>query len=357
MKKFKVLIAFIITVCLTMAVTGCGTSKTTKREFRGKISELSYSTAKEAAEAFFSEQIDGDYEDCKFSGYSTKKALSKNDIGDLELGDLDEKDIISGEKGRVSFSYGSEVFSSDIYLLQTDEGYHYYTLMPDEDEAVPVDYYDFLLNEEVFKSVTVKTNGIVIVEEEGYSRQSEISIEIVKEENEYRFQIIVKNFFNGGINETLLGGYILVDADGNYSAYGLQKGEYVEITRELNAMFSESAKQLQVYFINQLSCFYLNGHHLFKMGENSMVLREREKALMTKSLADLYYGEGLGTVDSFAYELTAVDHKMSEIFTTIHGVNAEANQELFVTVDKTFTRYGESKVEIPQEVYTLWENR
>ncbi|MBR2336324.1 MAG: hypothetical protein IKA61_00035 [Clostridia bacterium] len=355
MKLIKTVIALLTILILSCNFLSCGSSKAEQEVFKGTMS-VAFASAQDAAEAYFNEQIKGgEYENCKFSGYTAKKELAKGDIDDLELGVYSPDDVISAERGKVSITYGSEVFLNTVYIIQTQDGYHYYTLEPKDEEAVCSDYYEHLVSPEILDNVTIRTSAIILIEEEGFSRQTEVSIEFCNDGEEIKFDVVIKSFFNGGVSEISLGGYILANGE-EIRAYGLnEKSEYVDITREFLALFSPEQKN--VFLVNQISNIYVAGHSLFKVDGDTFVVRNVEQVNLAKEFEGLYYGENGGTVNSFAYALSVTNHKIGSISSNIHSIDSLGLKNLYVSIETTFSQYGETEVDIPEEVKALDELR
>lgn len=354
-RKLKIFVTLCISACITLSAIGCGTASVASADFGGKMSTVAYEEIEDAAKAFFDEQINSnEHEDCRFSMYSPKKELSHSDIGGLDLGDYTEEDIIWAERGKVSFAYGNEVFVNDVYILQTEEGYHYYSVLPDDEEAVTYDYYEFLTNEEKFVNVTVKTKSMIIVEGNNFSRQSEINYEFYFTEDKVKFSVSIKNFFNGGVSETVLSGYILIDGE-DYSVYGMnEKSEYVDISQEFNGLFAKG-DNLQLFLTNKLADLYKQGSHLFKVNEDTLVLKEKEKSLLSEWYIQEYYGEEKAQVDSLSCGVELENRQISKISTNVHSFSEVSGQHTYVTIETVLSKFGKTEVELPEELLILFE--
>ena len=252
MKKLKLLIAIILTACITFTLGACKSTKTEIVKFNGYISSQAYSSAKEAAEAYYNEQIKGgDYEGCEYRGYTYKKDLAKNEINGLNLGAIQAGDVLHGERGKVSFVYGNEVFNNSINVIQTANGFYYYTLEPKDEEAVCYDFYNHLVSTEALSNFTVKTTAMIVSEQDGYSRQTEVVLEYLYSGNNVQYEAVVRRIFSGGISEVVYSGYILYGED-DLAIYGINdKGQYVDITTDDSKLFVNSNKLLNftTYYI------------------------------------------------------------------------------------------------------------
>ena len=332
-------------------------NKKEEAKFNGFLSESVYDSAKEAAEAYFDEQINsGNYEECEFKSYSLKKELAKNEISALNLGAIQSSDVIYGERGKVNFLYGSEVFSNSIYIIQTAEGYHYYTLEPKDEEAVCYDFYEHLVNESALNNVTVITKAMIVSEQSGYSRQTEVEIKYCYSGIYIKYDAVLRRFFNGGISETVFSGYIIY-SEGEYVIYGINdKGQYVDITQENTMLFVNSNKN-DAYMVNVMSQMYKKGHNMFKVDESRYVLRQVEEQTLAKVFENVYFTEEGGEVKSIAYSLTAANQKIESASMNIHAINEDESQELYISIESSFSMYGETDVSVPEEVKNLWANR
>lgn len=357
MRKVKLIIGLILIVCIMATSFGCKASKKEVIKFVGRLSSEAYDSMEDAAKSYYEEQIKSEHcEDCEFKGYTSKKALSKNEIGELELGTLETSDVISAERGKVGFVYGSEVFSNSVYMIQTENGYYYYTVEPKEEEAVCKDYYEHLVSEEVLKNVTVKTSAMIICEEDGYSRQTDVMIEYCYNEKDIMFTVVVKRFFNGGISEATLSGYIMTNGE-EFAVYGLnEKGEYVDITTEYLSLFYAS-KRNDPYMVNVMSNLYKEGHYLFKADEDAFILRGVEVENLSRLFESQYYEENGGTVKVLDYSMVVSGQRIVSTSINIHSIDSEEIQTSYISIDSTFSKYGETEVEVPAEVLALWQER
>lgn len=358
MKKIKLLIAFIISTCILFTAVACKPSKKETEKFKGYISINCYDSAKDAAEAYFEEQIKGgDYEDCEFKSYSFKKELTKSEIGTLELGETKAEDIIYGERGKVNFLYGSEVYSNSIYVLQTEQGYHYYSLEPKDEEAVCYDFYNHLVDEDALDNVTVVTKAMIVSEQEGYSRQTEVEIRYWYSKSAVKYEAVLRRFFNGGITETVFSGFIIYGEDNSCFIFGINdKGQYVDITNEQSGLFVSSNKN-DAYMVNVMSLLYKVGHNWFKVDEDRYVLRQKEEETLAEIFEGTYFTEESGDVQAISYSLTVANQRISSTAVNIHAINGDESQELFITIESTFSMYDETKVVVPEEVRELRANR
>ena len=355
MKTLKLITTIIIAVCMAITTISCRGEAPEIEKFTGKLSEQVYETLEQAAEAYYDEQIKGgDYEGCEYKGYSFKKELAKNEKHALNLGDISVEDIISAERGKISFTYGSEVFLNTVYIIQTNEGYHYYSLEAKEDEAVCYDYYDYLISRDMLDNVTVKTNAMII-KEEGYSRQTEVVTEYHYSEEGTWYKIIVREFFNGGISESTRQGYILSGEEG-FAVYGLnEKGEYVEVTDSFLVFFLEDSKD--VYMVNAISNLYARGHNLFKVSDKTFVLRDIEVDNLSRYFEGIYYSENEGVVNNLSYVMSVTGQKITSTSVNIYATNTNETQDAYISIESSFSKYGETEVVIPEEVLALWNER
>ncbi len=358
MKRIKLLIIFIISTCILFTAVACKPSKKEIEKFKGFISENCYESAKDAAEAYFDEQIiGGDYEDCEFKSYSFKKELAKSEIGALELGEIKAEDIIYGERGKVNFLYGSEVYSNSIYVLQTEQGYHYYSLEPKDEEAVCYDFYNHLVDEQALDNVTVVTKAMIVSEQEGYSRQTEVEIRYWYSKSAVQYEAVLRRFFNGGITETVFSGFIIYGEDGDYAIFGTNdKGQYVDITNEQSGLFVPSNKN-DAYMVNEMSLIYVKGHNWFKVDEERYVLRQIEEETLSKIFESTYFTTERGEVQAISYSLTVANQRIASTAMNIHAVNGDKSQELYITIESAFSMYDETEVVVPNEIKTLWNAR
>ena len=355
MKKFKLVITFIILICITISSVACKTDKKEVIKFEGKLSKQAFETLEDATNAYFNEQIKGgDYEGCEYRGYDFKKELTKSEKNALNLGDVSVNDVIHAERGKVGFTYGSEVFLNTVYIVQTKEGYHYYTLESREDEAVCYDYYEFLVSDDVLNNVTVKTSSMII-KEEGHSRQTEIVMEYRYTENGTQYEIVTREFFNGGISESTRRGYILKSED-DFAVYGINdKGEYVEVTESYLELISTA--NADIHMVSVVSNLYMYGHNLFKVNEKVFILRNIEVEKLSKYFQDLYYGENQGSVKNLSYTMSVASQKIVSTSANIYSVDTSEMEKSYINIETSFSKYGETEITIPDEVVDLWNNR
>lgn len=356
MKVCKSFITFLIIFALSLSAISCGGTKVPSDEFEGKISASLFETKDDAVMAYLDEQINCDgNEYCEFSSYAHKKDLSSGEISDLDLDDFMKESIISAERGKVSYIYGKEAFANEVILLETVEGYYYYTPYPKNGEALTLDYYTFLINEEKFKNVTVKSKFVVIEEDEILTRKTEIGIDLFRNEDKLKLSVVIRQSFNGGVSETTLNCYAFIEEE-NFVVYGVDdEGKYVDISQEFNLLFSQTFNK-NMYLSNMLSSLYEVGPYLFKIDEEEIILRENEKSLIAEKFALAYYGEGART-NTITYSMKTLQERLSNVNVNVHIEDESQEKHAYFDIEKILSKYGETEFTVPEEVLALWNAR
>ena len=252
--------------------------------------------------------------------------------------------------------YGDEVFSNTVYLLQVEEGYHYYVLQPKDEEAVCYDYYAHLVSEENLSNVTVVTKAMIVSEQDGYSRQTEVQIKYWYKDNYIKYEAVLRKFFNGGINETVFSGFIVNNEDG-YAILGINdKGQYVDITNEDTRLFTNSNKN-DAYMVNVMSQMFRSGHNWFKVDEERYVLRQIEEATLAGLFESVYFAEESGAVQAITYSLVVSNQRITSTAMNIHAITSDESQELYITIESTLFAYNDTTFNVPEEVKSYTDNK
>ena len=169
------------------------------------------------------------------------------------------------------------------------------------------------------------------------------------------YKIIVREFFNGGISETTRQGYIL-SREEDFAVYGLnEKGEYVEVTDSFLVFFLEDSKD--VYMVNAISNLYAKGHNLFKVSDKTFVLRDIEVDNLSRYFEGIYYSENEGVVNNLSYVMSVAGQKITSTSVNIYATNTNEAQDAYISIESSFSKYGETEVVIPEEVLALWNER
>ena len=183
----------------------------------GAISEDSYASAEDAAEAYVAEEIAGE-SDANIVEVTSKGELSDKEIqkanipADLIEGcDAVEKmevvyyleDDSSLDKGGVEYlaSSSSKKTTVTVYVIKFNVDWKYFTPMPETGDTISKSYYDSVFNAESYKNCTLESTTVVDIEikadGETMTMTSSITQKVMHSEGKVYFEQISKSSSNG----------------------------------------------------------------------------------------------------------------------------------------------------------------
>ena len=246
----------------------------------------------------------------------------------------------------INYFYAGEELSHDFCVLEIDGGYIYYLQEPLDGEAVATNYYGYFVNEEIFKNVTVATSGTITIDEDKSIKVIEVDLFLKLNGDEAEFEFSFRTFFNGGVNDTYLGGYVIKTED-SYVAFGMDgEGKYVNTTPALAQLFKNNDV---VRLVNSLADVYLYGHNSFKYVDDKFVLREIEKESLKQTFLQ-------SEISNEGDEITSADYEIEIVGERIYVASANISAgDLSLFVEKKFTDYNKTRVDVPEEIYEYFE--
>lgn len=156
--------------------------------FEGAVSEESYDTAEEAANAYVSNEIAGDFNVESVDAVS-KGELSDKDVKALDLPEELSNGITSVEKFEVSYELSEEKASSlassrastkiIVYVIRYGKEYKYYTPCPADGETITKSYYDSVFDKEKYENCTFVNTSYVEVKA-GFQKLSATVTQTIK---------------------------------------------------------------------------------------------------------------------------------------------------------------------------------
>ena len=159
MKKFRK-IGAIAASALMLAVGMCAFAAcggNYSETYTGTLSEESYATTEAAAQAYLTNEFDGNTTETTFVAYAKQKDLTAEEIATLSLGDVDPATVTSAEEGSVSYTVTEK--SETVSLAATDDTrtqkviiivigvkHYYYTPATDKGDSISKSYYESVMD-------------------------------------------------------------------------------------------------------------------------------------------------------------------------------------------------------------------
>ena len=348
MKNFK-FIAIILTLIMAFCgAGGCSPTEEKRDKYEGELSTTVFDTVEDAALGFFTEQIKGESEEYVYKQYVLEGEMSSGNIRDLDLGEMQDEEVLYAEKGAIHFTVGEEKFSNGLCIVQTEDGFYYYALMPNDGEMVTNSYYGYFVADGVFDNVTVKTESRIVIEEDGHSKTLESDVKLLIDGLNIKFEVVTKTYFNGGISETRYKGYVLKEGE-EIKVLGYNGEDVVDMSKILSDIFSPEHPS-GLYFINAFSNNYIVGHDLFRLEDKKFTLRaDKQRVLAQNFLEDCNFIQD-GDVESINYEVEFSRGRITAVTDSVKLVSQTVNSELSLVTTKTFTAYGTTVVEVPEDI-------
>ena len=348
MKNFK-FIAIILTLIMAFCgVSGCSPTEEMRDKYEGELSTTIFDTVEDAVLGFFAEQIKGESEEYVYKQYVLEGEMSSGNIRDLDLGEMQDEEVLYAEKGTVHFTVGDEKFSNGLCIVQTEEGFHYYALMPNDGEMVTKSYYGYFVADGVFDNVTIKTESRIVIEEDGHSKTLESEVKLLIDGLNIKFEVVTNTYFNGGISETRYKGYVLKEGE-EIKVLGYNGEDVVDMSKILSDIFSPEHSS-GLYFVNAFSNSYIKGHDLFILEDKKFTLRaDKQRVLAQVFLDDCNFIQD-GNVESLNYDVEFSRGRITSVTDSVKVISKTINSELSLVTTKTFTAYGTTVVEVPEDI-------
>lgn len=200
MKKKVLSLIIILALCLTMALSfvACNKGDQIPKDtfYKGTLSEESYDTANEAAEAFLANEVAGDVTDAQMISYTKKSKLSESEINELNISAKDKSQITSAEKGVIKYSVSdagqtaTAAASSSVavakqknvtvYIIVIKGDFKYYAPPLSEGDVVTRSYFEEVFDPSKYTNCTVSvTNETTTnVKSGGFSQKGTVKTSI-----------------------------------------------------------------------------------------------------------------------------------------------------------------------------------
>lgn len=184
MKKLTIVLIVVSLLFCSLALVGCKDGDDGET-FVGAISKTTYESKEDAAKGFLEEEISGDAFTAEYVSYTKTSELSKKEIKELAIADVDRDGIESVEKGEVEYveqstkngeeitERASETRKRTVYIIiyetdrETGKIYKFYVPACVEGETLSSSYYDYIFDKNRYLNCTVKYvnpfNGDVIL--------------------------------------------------------------------------------------------------------------------------------------------------------------------------------------------------
>ena len=163
----KTLIAILCIVCIVSCVvlSACDQTPKYNETFNGHVSEQTYDTVVEAAQAYLAEEISGRTSDVTFVDYVAETSLSETEIDGLELSAAERARVVSAERGTVYYTETAKGTSAltraaantktkEIYVLNEGSAFRYYVPAMVVGGEITKSYYDYVFDKTKYVNFT-----------------------------------------------------------------------------------------------------------------------------------------------------------------------------------------------------------
>lgn len=155
-RAIAVCTAFSILFGSAWLFSACGGGENYSETYTGTLSEETYSTKQDAASGFVGEELNGNAATCSFLEFVPDRVLSEAETAEL-LGE-NAQNVTEAERGRVSYSVsGGENEQLPLYVCNSEDGYRYFTPLPENGERLTRSYYRSVINNNAYSNCTVET--------------------------------------------------------------------------------------------------------------------------------------------------------------------------------------------------------
>ena len=198
----------------------------------GAVSEESYETAKEAANAYVSNEVAGDANVTSVNAVS-KGQLSSSEVNALKLpADLKEG-LTSVEAFEVSYTLSEEATASmassskgaikiKVYVIRYGKEYKYYTPCPENGNTITKSYYESVFDYDKYDNCTFVKKSVVEVKMLTYKYEMVITQTIKRDGDKIYFEQSItgdSELTSQFGSQTYMAAYIEKDEDGNSKTY------------------------------------------------------------------------------------------------------------------------------------------
>ncbi len=293
--------------------------------FKGSVSELSYSSAEDAAKAFVTEELSGE------SKAQIKEVVSNGDLKKSEIKKLgipseflegsdsvEEYEVtyslsesssgLNIEKGITNLSAGDTLNKSvtvKVYVIKYENNWKYYTPLPVTGDTISKSYYDSVFNAEKYKNCTFESTTEIDAVVDLGSEKVEMTIkmtQLVKYQDGkiYLEQISEVSEQNGDKRTTSIYAYMEQTANG-VECY-IKEGNSTE-------WFKGDITTIGFSNLDELTPFadqYLDYTYFTKTGYGFALEKENARKYLNAALGDAFNSMGVdfnsdkSTLDMFA---------------------------------------------------------
>lgn len=339
MKKF---LSVLLTVCfvftLVFTMTACDSDKqeSSGLELTGTLSETTYETKESAVEGFLTEQVDGEATQAVFVSYEKTADLSEEEIEKIELSAEEKNDLVSVEKGEVTYTDNEETKKKSLFILTFTEYFKYYVTGEYQvgDTLTQTDF-EQITKSELLSNVTVTGKFNISYGQE--SSKSNILIKSTAEALSYRETDSDGDYaeilFVKGENEIKV--YEKYVYDGYDAGYELSTDEYMAVETMTEAL--------------EMVLFAGQGDHTYlEFSETGFVLRADKKTAYFNDFADKYgFNEGELALVKCNCEFVFKNGKITKLVHYNKGKTADGTV-VVQDVQFTFSSYGTTSLDVPE---------
>lgn len=361
-RKILALLLVAATAVACLAFTACG-DPAPSETYTGTVSEQSYTSSEDAANAFITNEIASSSDVAVYSGSNKEKDLTEEEVEVLNVPQENGKTIDHIEKWKVAYTKSAvqtyaasasaennyvtvyiivyKVSDGEISVVDTYE-YKYYVPLPENGEALSYSYYASVFNPENYINCTAISNTSSTVKAQGMSVTISVNYKMYITETAAKFEMSVSTFgvkeaMNIYIIKTGSTGKVVVETNGQYSVSSL--GD-LNLGDSYEDLFASQLTDAEYSFFTKTDYgFKMNTEKYNALLDSLLSQLGGSNFRLSNAKADYYVVEG--KLYKTVAELTASYYESGTSF----SVSAKAECK--------YINFGTTTVTIPDQVNAL----
>ena len=346
-KLIKSLLVCLVCIAVSLSVIACsGETASPREEFKGVFSTYEYVTEDIAMQSFVENEFKAAEYNVEYVNYSVLEDVTEEELNGLNYSGIKKEDIASAKKVKISYKIDSIICKHIAYVMQfgeEDAKYRYYSPKPSEGEALTISYANYLFDKKEMSNVTVTEKTSMSAENQDLSL--DYSMTFRYSYNAIGFSYSLSSKQAGQAYSEKFDGAMLMSARG-VRAYTLGTDDkYQDSTDLLNGLLYIGHDLENSGVINELK---QTDFVVFVKRGDSFVLREEIKSSIIELVKKQ---EGASEVYSYSTSINVSGERITEMVVVLDAM--VSGQRVKVTMKITFTQYGATSVNVPQEVIDI----
>lgn len=370
-KKILIVLAFVLSVVCLFGTSGCFLfGGGTLGEFKGKLSEETYQSEDEAAEAFLKNEVCGNTTDATFVSYEKQSDLTEDELNSLNLTADEKKEVTSAEKGVVKYverakardisvEVSSSTMSQNLYIIKLGAHYKYFVPALTTGETLTKSYFESVFDVERYKNCTLVSHTLTEGTESNALGQSTS----VKVEMDYTYEITetalaltlsMKYYTDGTLDSTKSGeaSLYVLQTDNGLKGYAVSGSQYAEVSlsdlglnfESLDEVFAANLPDFidQTYFVMTDTGFKIRDDRMKEYAENQFADKISGVLVSYDFEVDTSYIVNNGTLEKGTAACTING-------TSIYGTTVVAS----ASSECTYSKFGSTRVNVPASIKAL----